>query len=195
MCTRAPDSDPHPRPFPRLRGFPVLAQFAPTLPGMPKTATASKAAPSRTTRVRGVSAILKTTGVKHRHHSHADLHSATFVAWLKTMTRVDADANGAVSIGGHRLSDSETRQLNRWRAGASPSLWSADCLAVAAGLHINAYFAFAKGKGKPAWATREPWFEVQELSRLDWAQIATAWPVAGEDDEDDTTQLCEVLAA
>jgi hypothetical protein len=115
------------------------------------------------------------------------------MSFLDTLTHVDADKGGAVSIGGHRLTDSETRQRNRWRAGASPSLFTADRWMVAAAVHINSYFAFAKRKGLAAWAVREPWFEVQELSARDWAEIAAASPLP--DGIEDLTQLCGALAA
>jgi hypothetical protein len=88
------------------------------------------------------------------------------------------DEGGGVRIGGRRLSDTESRQWHRWRSGSCPSLWTCDRWAVSVlGVHINAFFQWAREHGRPSWAEAEPWFETEELGHEAMAELDAAWPL------------------
>jgi hypothetical protein len=146
-----------------------------------ETSNSLESRPDKTPRVvsgqsarRAPSPPVKPSSAHSRHHSGADLHPRTWWAWVKTQRTVEESS--AVRVGGRRVSESESRNLHRWRNGSSLSLWSADEFCVAHGLSVNDYFSWARARKRRAWAVRQPWFE-HPLTRADWEVICRDWPL------------------
>jgi hypothetical protein len=130
------------------------------------------------------------------------INREAWCAWVDTHMRVNADDAGAYLFNGHALGESDGRSLYRWRnEDTCPSFWTVDAWCVRYSLHVNHFVEWcaeivgtdANGKGIERfcpWALGQaPWWQTDELTDEQWAEVEAAWP-----EEDESGRGAEPLA-
>jgi hypothetical protein len=94
-------------------------------------------------------------------------------SWLRFLGSVTYRADdGSLRLNGVRPSDNARRAIYRWnKEGATPSVFTADRLLVALGLHLDDYFIYCASHGLTAWARgRAPaWHDEEEWLQARWS--------------------------